>query len=358
MAPLIPNAAARPVFVLLGLLGVALGYQLQVSVGSYYDAFIKSQPDGQLETVDHWEWRMESSTQSAKKHNIPFLPNCFEVTEGVFSGGQPDGRKGFEQLSQLGIQSIVSVDGAVPDIYLADQFKLKYVHLPNGYDGIDADQAKRLVKALETLPRPIYIHCHHGQHRGPAATAVACIGSEIINHDQALQFLNDAGTSEHYLGLYRSVASAKVFSLQARSGIQVHLPSVSPPKPFLKSMVLADRHFENLVRFRSNQWKPISDHPDLDPAHEALMLTEQFAELLRTESGKPPEYRLLLDSTKKSSHELHQVLIRLGSTKATQFDLKSDVLKESGNGQKIETLNRLLSSIQKDCQTCHRQHRN
>src|SRR5438094_677830 len=79
----------------------------------------------------------------------------------------PDGDEGFHSLQQLGIKTIVSVDGARPEVDLARKYGLRYVHLPIGYDAVPREQALRIARAIRDLPGPVYIHCHHGRHRGP-----------------------------------------------------------------------------------------------------------------------------------------------------------------------------------------------
>ncbi len=108
----------------------------------------------------------------------------------------------------MGVRSIVSVDGAKPDVEMARAYGMRYVHLPHGYDGIPPARAESLAKAVSELQGPIYIHCHHGRHRSPAAASVACVSAGLIAADQALDVLKLAGTSKNYIGLYSSVAQA------------------------------------------------------------------------------------------------------------------------------------------------------
>ena len=99
---------------------------------------------------------------------------------------------------------MISVDGAQPQVELARKYGLRYVHLPHGYDGVSEKRAQELAKAVRDLPSPIYIHCHHGKHRSPAAATVACVGAGLLQRDQGLSVLRTAGTSDHYEGLYDS----------------------------------------------------------------------------------------------------------------------------------------------------------
>src|SRR5438046_2350401 len=46
----------------------------------------------------------------------PSLPNAYIVTQKVIAGAQPEGDEGFKALRDLGVKTIVSVDGAAPDV--------------------------------------------------------------------------------------------------------------------------------------------------------------------------------------------------------------------------------------------------
>jgi len=105
------------------------------------------------------------------KLNALHLPNAVHVHAKVISGGQPDGEAAFQELHRLGVKTVISVDGAAPDLELAKKYGLRYVHLPHGYDGIPEPRVQELAKAVRDLEGPIYIHCHHGKHRSPAAAA-------------------------------------------------------------------------------------------------------------------------------------------------------------------------------------------
>ena len=89
------------------------------------------------------------------------LPNAYRLHERVISGGLPNGEAAFRELRDLGVKTIISVDGAQPDVAGARKYGLRYVHLPHGYDGISRTRQRELAKAVRDLPGPAYIHCHH-----------------------------------------------------------------------------------------------------------------------------------------------------------------------------------------------------
>lgn len=97
----------------------------------------------------------------------PGLHNDFRLSEKLYRGGVPIGEAGYRSLQGLGIKTIISVDGAPPDLVLARKFSMRYVQLPFGYDGCPTPTANAIVKVVRDLPGPVYIHCHHGKHRSP-----------------------------------------------------------------------------------------------------------------------------------------------------------------------------------------------
>src|SRR5262249_23747412 len=48
--------------------------------------------------------------------DAPGLHNVIELSERLLSGSEPEGDEGFGSLAKLGVKTIVSVDGARPDI--------------------------------------------------------------------------------------------------------------------------------------------------------------------------------------------------------------------------------------------------
>ncbi len=68
------------------------------------------------------------------------LHNVHRVSERLFSGSSPEGDEGFRSVRDLGIRTIITVDGAKPDVDRARRHGLRYVHLPIGYDGVPEAQ--------------------------------------------------------------------------------------------------------------------------------------------------------------------------------------------------------------------------
>lgn len=246
----------------------------------------------------------------------PCLHNVFLLHPKVLSGGTPQGDAGFAKLQELGVRTIISVDGAKPELSLATARGMRYVHLPHGYNGVPESRAQELAKAVLTFEGPIYIHCHHGKHRSPAAAAVACVSAGLIAPEAAVPFLRAAGTSTTYRGLYESAASARTIAPELLDALSVEFKESQTLPPLAEAMVAIDQHFEALGQFAANRWRPLPSQPDLTASHEALLLREHLTELLRNNQSKPPSpsFRELLAEGVERSRELEATLLKLEST--------------------------------------------
>ena len=108
------------------------------------------------------------------------LHNLHTLTPDLYSAAEPVGEPAYDELAALGIKTVISVDGIAPNKELADQYGIRVVHIPTTYDGITDEQSKQLAHAIATMPRPIFVNCQHGKHRGPAALCVGAIGAGEI----------------------------------------------------------------------------------------------------------------------------------------------------------------------------------
>lgn len=238
------------------------------------------------------------------------LPNAYRITPQVISGGLPEGDAAFQELQDLGVKTVISVDGMEPDVELAHQHGLRYVHLPHGYDQVPLQCGHELAKAVRDLPGPVYIHCHHGKHRSPAAAAVACIEAGLIAPESAERILTAAGTSSEYRGLYASARAARPQDPAFLDALAVEFTATARIPPLADAMVALEHTHDHLRQIAESQWTAPPGHPDLDPAHEALLLKEHFKELLRMQdvATKPDPFRESLRASETAAQELQDAL--------------------------------------------------
>ena len=260
------------------------------------------------------------------------LPRYMKCTDKIGQGAQPEGEVAFQNLAALGYTTALSVDGAEPAVDLAARYGIRYVHLPIGYDGVPADRARMIVKAVETSPGPVYIHCHHGKHRGPTAVAIALIAAGYTN-SQALEHLVRSGTSPHYAGLYRDIREFSAPSVSELARLPEEFPSRVHPDGVVEVMVGVSHRFELLKASRGAGWTAPENHPDVDPPHEARMLWEQYRELSRLgrAGDKGANFFVLLRNGEEAAVDLEQAL-RRGDAEGS---------------------NKAYGRVRQNCQSCH-----
>lgn len=274
-----------------------------------------------------------------KKVESTVLPNAYRLTNKVLSGGQPQGEPAFKQLKELGIRTVISVDGAKPNVELAKKYGLRYVHLPHGYDGIPDERLLELTKAVHDLPGPIYIHCHHGKHRSPAAAAAICVAAGYLSTDEGLAVLEAAGTSKGYRGLYQTVQEAQPIGEKALAEAKVEFREIAEIPALAEAMIGVEHTHDNLKTVAAAGWKATQEHADIDPPHEALLLREHYTELLRTDDvkGRPVEFQTLLKQSETNAQRLE------------------DALRASR--QNVANINQIFERVTSDCTACHQKFR-
>lgn len=241
------------------------------------------------------------------------LHNAHVVLDGkVLSGAQPDDEASFRTLQSLGVKTILSVDGAMPNTELAHKYGMRYVHLPIGYDGVSVEQGQQIAKALvEFAPAgPVYVHCHHGKHRSAAAVAVACVYSGLLKPERAESVLRTFGTGANYAGLWRAAREARPLAPGTLEKLQVEFVEQAKISDAAAHMVKIDEHFEHLKQVKAAGWNTPSEHPDLSPAHEALQLQEHFRESARLPDAeaRPGDYLKQLADAERHAAALQRVL--------------------------------------------------
>ncbi|HQL54910.1 MAG TPA: hypothetical protein PLQ87_09400, partial [Phycisphaerae bacterium] len=191
-----------------------------------------------------------AETQAAATRGAPAhagLHNVLRVSDRIISGSAPETDADFEAIHRMGVRTVLSVDGATPDVARASTAGLRYVHLPVGYHGVDPVRQLEIARAIRDLPGPVYVHCHHGVHRGPAAAAVAAVELGEMTSQDAVAFLHKAGTAENYRGLYACVAAAKPATATELDAAPTDFPAIAPLPGLVAAMAQAQDAYDHLV---------------------------------------------------------------------------------------------------------------
>lgn len=267
--------------------------------------------------------------------DLPGLHNVLHVADGFYSGSEPKGDECFSSLARLGVTIIVSVDGARPDVETARKNGIRYVHIPIGYAGIPDQAALALTRIAREGDGPIYIHCHHGRHRGPAAAAIVCIAAGQTRGPDAIKILELAGTAQEYAGLWRDVEK---FAMPPSDAALPELVEVATVASLVTAMASVDRHWDGLKSCRDANWAAPKDHPDLSGAQESLLLREALHEARRTvpHDKFDDNFRNWLEEAESLASQI-------------EIDLKQSEHHEAEKRVRL---------LELSCQRCHAKYRN
>jgi protein tyrosine phosphatase (PTP) superfamily phosphohydrolase (DUF442 family) len=243
---------------------------------------------------------MEVCGPSCQPTEMAGLHNLLRVRDDLWSGSSPEGDDGFRSLRELGIRTVVSVDGATPDVNRARAYGIRYVHLPLGYGGVTREQAVRLAKAAAALPGPVYVHCHHGKHRGPTAAALMCQSRiDGWSADEAHAFLVTAGTDPRYEGLYAAVREFRPPSAEELAGETADFPEVAEVGGLAARMVEVQ-----------DAWDRLKQAPFGARAGLAVQLVEHYREAARLPEvrARPDTFLSLLAEAERGARELESAI--------------------------------------------------
>jgi len=265
---------------------------------------------------------------------FPGLPRVFRLSERILTGYEPKPNGGLESLKTLGVKTIISVDGAKPDVEAAKKLGMRYVHIPIGYDGVPSESQRAIFKVMKELDGPFYFHCHHGRHRGPAAAAIALRADGTADAKAAENVLVRCGTGKEYEGLWRSVAE---YMNPAPGEKLPELHETTKLNDLSDAMAVIDRAFEHVDLMRKAGWKTPPDHADLSLDHELLILGETLRTAARLNAKGYGD----------------DMWLRMRESEALSFKMRDDIKKGEfpAAGEKFE-------SIKQSCTVCHKLYRN
>lgn len=267
------------------------------------------------------------------------LENVLKLSDAYYSGGEPSSEAHFAALADLGIKTVVSVDGSRPNIDAARKYGLRYVHIPIGYDGISAEAGRTFANLPRAAEGPFFIHCHHGTHRGPAAAAITCIAAGVVDQQDAIEILQLAGTSKKYAGLWRDV---KNYRAPAEDEELPELVEQAEVASLATAMATMDRSFENLLLCQTAGWGVPKQHPDVEAKQAAIILKESLRELQRHYRRNP-----------KQADEFQGPFLDW----LAEAERQSAVLETALQAKDLRLADRQLSAIKQSCTRCHRKYR-
>ncbi len=227
------------------------------------------------------------------------IDNVFRLSDRVWTGGVPEGEAGFDALASLGVRTVIAVDAGVPELTQLHARGMRSIHLPIQYAGLTDEQLIAMSRALRDADGPVYVHCHHGKHRGPAAAAAAMVALGELTPTAGHAFLVQAGTSRAYPGLFDAVSNAGRIEQSEIDAWEGTLLEVAQPGELQQIMSQLESHFDMLDRIATNDWQAFENDPDRSAAaeagavHDLLRASQEQAK--RTEPGFTTEMNLAVE---------------------------------------------------------------
>jgi protein tyrosine phosphatase (PTP) superfamily phosphohydrolase (DUF442 family) len=276
-----------------------------------------------------------------KPSDLPGLHNVVAYHDNYYSGAVPEGDQAFATLKAMGIKTIISVDGAEPDLERAKAAGIRYIHLPFGYNGPDDQRRLEVARASRDAlaDGPVYVHCHHGKHRSACAAAASAVALGWLTPEQALAKMKVSGTAANYTGLYAATGNAHVLSAAEINAVGPDFPEISRPAGFVKAMLEIDEVNDHLKLIERAGWRAPSDHPDLAPASEAGKL----ADLLR-----------FLTTSDRAKREGEGFTKGLAHNSAAAQSLEEMLLTNSSTPAQLSAQFKLVGASCKDCHAKYR----
>lgn len=262
--------------------------------------------------------------------------NVVAYGDGLYSGSAPEGDHAFSTLAAMGVKTIISVDGAIPDVEAAKKEGLRYVHLPIQYSGIESERSKEIARAVRDLPKPIYLHCHHGKHRSAAALGSAAVQLGLLKPEEAVARMKVSGTAPTYKGLYACVENSTLRAASDLDAVTADFPEVAKPSGIVEAMVELDERLDHLKECEKAGWTPSREHPDL----VALAELSRFSDLYR---------QLEAEAEWISKHDAKFAeMLKASAKRAEDFEAALD-----SPVRDLAKFSAFMKDIAADCKSCH-----
>src|SRR5262249_30594402 len=125
-----------------------------------------------------------------------------------------------------------------------------------------------------------------------------------------------AGTDPHYTGLYAAPGQVGRPTARELDAVTADFPEVGALSGPGQAVGGVGERWGRPKKVRTAGWKAPATHPDVDPAHEALLLVEQYREAQRLPDldRRPEELRRWLKDAEEKAAELESTL-RTGTAK-------------------------------------------
>lgn len=256
--------------------------------------------------------------------------------EHIISGAKPSTPAGFKSLYELGVRTIICVDGVAPNCDAAAKLEIQTIHIPLKYGKPTPAQILDIVTAVSRKYKQhtVFIHCHKGKHRSAIAASIACIALGECNVETAKARMLVSQTSPAYTELWKAVEQQKVIPLELLSQNKSVFPSVVSADDIVDQMIDLENALDVFELIQVNHWRTNDSGITFAGAEVAGMMADTF----RTMQTNPEteQYAPLFQE---------QVLAAINHASSLE-----EAILQSAKPMKLD---KLLSAVEQSCITCH-----
>lgn len=157
-----------------------------------------------------WAQRVPSAT----------LQNLYKVDDDIYRSEQPT-RRGFEEIRDKGIRTIIDLRFGHSDAALIEGLDLVLIHVGMTAWDFSEDDIVRALKAIESAPKPVLVHCQYGSDRTGVVMAMYRIVYLNWPKEEALAEMKEGGFGFHwiYLNIPSFIKRVDVARIRKRLGM-------------------------------------------------------------------------------------------------------------------------------------------
>ena len=157
-----------------------------------------------------WAQRVPSAT----------LQNLYKVDDDTYRSEQPT-RRGFEEIRDKGIKTIIDLRFGHSDAALIEGLDLVLIHVGMTAWDFSEDDIVRALKAIESAPKPVLVHCQYGSDRTGVVMAMYRIVYLNWPKEEALAEMKQGGFGFHwyYLNIPAFIKRVDVARIRKRLGM-------------------------------------------------------------------------------------------------------------------------------------------
>jgi protein tyrosine phosphatase (PTP) superfamily phosphohydrolase (DUF442 family) len=157
-----------------------------------------------------WAQRVPSAT----------LKNWYKVDADVYRSEQPT-REGFKEIKAKGIKSVINLRFEHSDAALVEGLDLVLIEVRMTAWDFSEDDVVRALKAIESAPKPVLVHCQHGSDRTGLVVAMYRVVYLNWPKEEALAEMRRGGFGFHwyYFSIPAFIKGVDVARIRQRLGL-------------------------------------------------------------------------------------------------------------------------------------------